>query len=399
MQLDRIAFRGYKAFAGGENEHDDLQCLTLAPLTLIFGKNNSGKSAVVRLPRLLLGGLECHDERLLPLEVRGLRYGGRFVDIVHGGAFFRRPTFEVKARHEERRLDLSVTLYSAGALAADQPPKIWSYAMQEPEVVEVPPALSEKAPRPTFRGLLPADAQWETWRDAAADLLDEMIHLGPMRGAVQPSYVEEQPEKLGLDGRQAPQWLRSDSELEDAVGSWFEREMGGWRLSLSRGSESFNLRVGMSRSMTTNLAHAGEGLQQVLPVVVHQLLRQRQEPDRFLDVIEHPDLHLHAAAQAPLADLFIDTAQQGRGYLLVETHSEPILLRIQRRVAEGKLLRDQVALYFVEVTAKGSRLRRVEIDANGEVDWWPDGVFEEDFQEVAALRRAQRGRQRVGAQK
>lgn len=392
MQLDRIAFRGYKAFPGGDNEHDDLQRFTLAPLTLIFGKNNSGKSAVARLPRLLLGGLECHDERLLPLEVRGLRYGGRFVDVVHGGAFFRRPTFEVNARHEGRRLDLSATLYSPGALAADQPPRIWSYAMREPEVIDLPPEPSGQVSRSAFRGLLPADTRWDSWRDAAAALLDEMIHLGPMRVGVQPSYVEEQPEKLGLDGRQAPQWLRSDPELADAVGSWFQREMGGWHLSLSRSSESFSLRVGMSQTMTTNLARAGEGLQQVLPVVVHQLLRQRQGTGPFLDVIEHPDLHLHAAAQAPLADLFIDTALQDRGCLLVETHSEPILLRIQRRVAEGKLPHDQVALYFVDVTAEGSRLRPVVIDANGEVDWWPDGVFEEDFQEVAALRRAQRSR-------
>jgi len=195
---------------------------------------------------------------------------------------------------------------------------------------------------------------------------------------------------LGLDGRQAPQWLRADPELLDTVGSWFEKHMDGWRLSLSQGNESFNLRVGMSRAMVTNLAHAGEGLQQVLPVVLHQLWRQRPESGTFLDAVEQPELHLHAAAQAPLADLFIDTALQGRGLVLVETHSEQILLRVQRRVAEGVLPHDRVALYFVDVTAEGSQLRRVNLHPSGEVDWWPDGVFEEDFQEVAAMRRAQR---------
>jgi len=49
-----------------------------------------------------------------------------------------------------------------------------------------------------------------------------------------------------------------------------------------------------------------------------------------------------------------------------------------------------VALYFVEVTDHGSQLRQVQMDSDGEVDWWPEGVFEEDFQEVAAIRRAQR---------
>src|SRR5688500_14771480 len=35
LQLDGISFRGYKAFPGGDIEDDDLQRLTLAPLTLV----------------------------------------------------------------------------------------------------------------------------------------------------------------------------------------------------------------------------------------------------------------------------------------------------------------------------------------------------------------------------
>ncbi|NJL27630.1 MAG: AAA family ATPase [Thermoanaerobaculia bacterium] len=392
MQLENIAFRGYKAFAGGDSENDELQRLTLAPLTVVFGKNNSGKSAVVRLPRLLLGGLACNDERLLPLKVRGLEYGGRFVDVIHGEAFFRRPTFEVSASHESQRLDFSATLYTASAFAADKPPRIWSYQMRRPDALEVPPPTEGQASRPAFHGLLPADGHWDFWRNATAGLLDEMVHLGPMRAGVQAFYGEGQLERLGVDGREAPQWLRADPELADGVGSWFAKNMEGWRLSLSRSNESFSLQIGMSPAMTTNLARAGEGLQQVLPVVVHQLWRQRQVTAPFLDVVEQPELHLHAAAQAPLADLFIDTVREGRGKLLIETHSAAILLRIQRRVAEG-LSPDLVALYFVEVTGEGSKLRRVALEPNGDLDGLPEGVFEEDFREVAAIRRAQRRRE------
>lgn len=317
LQLDSIAFRGYKAFPGGASENDDLQRLALAPLTLVFGKNNSGKSAVVRLPRLLLGGLACDDQRILPLEVRGQRYGGRFVDIVHGGDFFRRPTFEVRARHSGKRLDFSATLYSPGALAADKPPLIWSYKMREPREIDLPPPTAGQVSRMPFRGLLPADAFWDRWRDAASSLLDEMVHLGPTRAAIRPSYLEEQPEMLGVDGKQAPQWLRADPGLADEVASWFEKHMDGWRLTLSQSNESFVLRVGLNKAMETNLAYAGEGLQQALPVIVHQLWRQRLESGMFLDVVEQPELHLHDAAQAPLADLFIATALQGRGAVLV----------------------------------------------------------------------------------
>jgi predicted ATPase len=219
-----------------------------------------------------------------------------------------------------------------------------------------------------------------------------MVHLGPTRDAVLPTYANKQFAGFGLRGSQVPQLLRLDEALADEVGAWYTKHMEGWRLSLKRDSDSFSLQLSLRGKLSANLAQGGEGLQQVLAVVVHQLWRQRSDSSSFLDVVEQPELHLHAAAQAPLADLFIDTAVQGRGQVLVETHSEPILLRVQRRVAEGRLLPEQVSLYFVEMGNEGSQLRPVDIHPDGELDWWPPGVFEEDFREVAAISRAQRAR-------
>lgn len=391
MKFIEVGFQGYKAY-NGEGTDTQVQSLKLAPLTFVFGKNNSGKSAAVRLPRFLLGGLGCDDGRVLPIEVRGLRYGSGFLDIVHGGAFFRRPVFRILAEHEGRFLDFTATLFSRSALAADEPPRVWSYQMRAPEKISIigPPMNSDT--EPNFAGLLPPDPQWDYWRKAAKTMLDEMVHLGPTREAVTPTYPNEQFEGFDLRGSHAPQLLRLDVALADEVGDWYAKNMDGWRLSLKRDSDSFSLRLSRSSTLSTNLAQGGEGLQQVLPVVVHQLWRQRNDTGQFLDVVEQPELHLHAAAQAPLADLFIDTALQGRGQILVETNSEPILLRVQRRVAEGRLRPNQVALYFVEMTDEGSQLKPVGLNPDGEVDWWPQGVFEEDFSEVAAIRRAQRAR-------
>jgi hypothetical protein len=391
MKLIEVGFQGYKAYSG-EGTDTQVQCLKLAPLTFVFGKNNSGKSAAVRLPRLLLGGLECDDARVLPIEVRGLRYGSSFLDIVHGGAFFRRPVFRILAEHEGKLLDFTVTLFSRSALAADEPPRVWSYHMRDPELISITGPPKDGGIDPNFTGLLPPKPQWDYWRKAARAMLDEMVHLGPTREAVTPTYPNEQFEGFDLRGSHAPQLLRLDGALADEVGAWYAKHMDGWRLSLKRDSDSFSLRLSRSSTLSTNLAQGGEGLQQVLPVVVHQLWRKRNDSGPFLDVVEQPELHLHAAAQAPLADLFIDTALKGRGQTLVETNSEPILLRVQRRVAEGSLRPDQIALYFVEMTDEGSQLRSVGLNPDGEVDWWPQGVFEEDFDEVAAIRRAQRAR-------
>ena len=387
MKLIEIGFKGYKAYNGNDAP---LQRLRLAPLTLVFGKNNSGKSALVRLPRLLLGGMECNDDRVLPIEVRGLSYGSRFLDMVHGGDFFGRTSFSVRAEDQGRTLDFVVTLYSRDAFAADEPPRIWSYHMTMPASFSIADPTTHGHSPAKFKGLLPPESCYDIWRKAAGVALDSMVYLGPTREPVAPVYANEQATPLGLRGTAAPQLLRVHGILADRVGSWYARHMDGWRLSLKRDGDSFSLQIAKGGKLSANLAQGGEGLQQVLPVVAHQLWRQLVDSGPFLDVVEQPELHLHAAAQAPLADLFIDTALQGRGEVIVETHSEPLLLRTQRRVAEGKLRPDQLALYFVEMTDTGSQLQPVQVSPDGELDWWPAGVFEEDFSEVAAIRRAQR---------
>ncbi len=393
MKVNEVEFQGYKAYNGDSaGAVTRFQRLILAPLTLVFGKNNSGKSAAVRLPRLLLGGLECNDGRVLPMEVRGLSYGSRFLDVVHGSEFFGRPAFRIVAEHQGETLDLTVTLFSQGALAADEPPRIWAYEMRAPETILIPGPPASGDAKLEFAGLLRPGVRWDSWRKAAGAVLDEMVHLGPTRAPVLAAYANEQFAGFDLDGSGVPQLLRLEGALADEVGSWYATHMEGWRLSLKRDSESFSIRLSRSGRLKTNLAHGGEGLQQVLPVVVHQIWRQQNSPGPFLDIVEQPELHLHAAAQAPLADLFIETALQGRGQTLVETHSKAILLRLQRRVAEGKLPPDLVKLYFVEMNDEGSQLKPVNIDLNGELDWWPSDVFEEDFNEVAAIRRAQRVR-------
>ena len=329
---------------------------------------------------------------MLPINVRNLSYGSNFLDLVHGGDFFGRPTFRLLTEDEGNVLDFTVTLFSEGALTAEEPPRIWSYEMRAPKIFSIGKLKAKDGIDLKFTGLLPPGSEWDSWRKAAGAVLDKMVHLGPTREAILPTYTNEQFPGFGLRGSGVPHLLRLDTRLAEDVGEWFAKQMDGYRLSLKRDSESFSLRLSRGKTLSTNLAQGGEGLQQVLPVVVHQLWRQRKDTGSFLDVVEQPELHLHAAAQAPIADLFINTALQGRGQTLVETNSEPILLRVQRRVAEGKLHPDQVKIYFVEMTEMGSQLKQIALNHDGEVDWWPPGIFEEDFDEVAAIRRAQRER-------
>jgi predicted ATPase len=128
-------------------------------------------------------------------------------------------------------------------------------------------------------------------------------------------------------------------------------------------------------------ADVGFGVSQVLPIVVQLLAKQRS-----VICIEQPEIHLHPRLQTRLADLLIETtAQDGRAnQVLVETHSEHLVLRLRRRIREGTLESDRVAVLYVDTDADGaSRVTRLRLDDQGDfLDEWPAGFFDERLEEL-----------------
>ena len=99
-----------------------------------------------------------------------------------------------------------------------------------------------------------------------------------------------------------------------------------------------------------------------------------------VDIIEHPEAELHPAAHADIAELLLENLTGPARPLIVETHSEMILLRARRWVAEGRLPAGHVLVYWVHAEpARGSVLEKIRIRENGEMETWPNGVFIEDL--------------------
>lgn len=137
-------------------------------------------------------------------------------------------------------------------------------------------------------------------------------------------------------------------------------------------------------------SEVGAGISQILPVVVAAL-----EGPFGLTLVEQPEIHVHPAVQVGLGDLFIEavTREASRRTLLVETHSEHLILRLLRRIREttDKDLadgapafgEDKLSVLYVESAAEGVRVRRLRVDEQGEfVDRWPRGYFAERMQEL-----------------
>ena len=138
----------------------------------------------------------------------------------------------------------------------------------------------------------------------------------------------------------------------------------------------------------------GVGISQMIPVVVG-CLRDKAG----ILIIEQPELHIHPAIQVRLGDLFIHTKQSEQDYvnagktLLIETHSEHIILRILRRIRETTenelppgvtgLKPDDLSVIYVDKTDEGVQLRNLRVDEEGEfIDRWPKGFFDERTDEL-----------------
>jgi predicted ATPase len=123
----------------------------------------------------------------------------------------------------------------------------------------------------------------------------------------------------------------------------------------------------------------GYGIGQLLPIIVQSLVAR----DGMI-IIEQPEVHLHPRLQSAVGDLLVDTATSGRAQLLVETHSEHLVLRLLRRVREGVLRPADLAILYVDLHEDGAAfIRRLEVDEDGDlVHGWPGGFFDDRLAEV-----------------
>jgi predicted ATPase len=157
------------------------------------------------------------------------------------------------------------------------------------------------------------------------------------------------------------------------------------------GSRAFLEARSRAREPGVDLAQAGQGLSQVLPVVVQAVTAREAGPG--VDIVEHPEAELHPGAHAAVADLLLDKLPGPQRPVVVETHSEVLLLRIRRKIAEGSLAPNDVAIYWIDSDTDGqATARRVKVTEKGEVENWPEGVFLEDYEEILGIRRAARER-------
>ncbi|MBN2209646.1 MAG: DUF3696 domain-containing protein [Candidatus Coatesbacteria bacterium] len=445
--LTHLRIKNFKAWR-------DTGDIRLAPLTIFFGTNSSGKSSINQF-LLMLKQTSTSPDRQTVLHVGDLDDPvdlGSFRHMVYGHDTTESISFEVgwelpelldvKDVLSQKKFTGSRILFSAeiGQPAEQkrglvvhkmsyelrngpQPVLNLAYTREKADSYQLkarPLKLKHRKgrawalPQPTHFYRFPDEVRaYYQNADFLSDLaleienmLGEISYLGPVRQVPRRLYPwsGEVYEDVGWEGdhavaailagreRRISRAKRKKSELFEAMIARWLKQMG---LTDSFGVKevapdrrlyevSVKSRGGI---LDVDLPDVGFGVSQVFPILVQCFYAQAGS----VIILEEPEIHLHPSVQGSLADLFIEAVQareDGKDrniQLLVESHSEHFLRRLQRRIAEEEIAPNKVAVYFCRPTSSGAKMEPLHVDDYGNITNWPDDFFGNEFDDIARM--------------
>ena len=242
---------------------------------------------------------------------------------------------------------------------------------------------------------------------ATENLLGSIAYLGPLRNHPQRTYQwsGDTPEGVGQTGEATVAAIlaaqhegrmlnRGPKKARQA----FTPFIAGWLKDLgvihsflvkpvAEGRKEYEVLVKThAGALEVKITDVGFGVSQVLPALVQAFYC----PPHSTVWMEQPEIHLHPQVQAELADVFI-SAIKAREHgkerdvqLIIESHSEHLLNRLQRRIAEGALAPDDVAIYFCRRSGSSTELEPLRVNMFGEIENWPENFFGDEMADISA---------------
>lgn len=344
-------------------------------VTGLFGTNSSGKSSILQF-LLLLKQTEESTDRDSTLALGGRNYQpvnlGSFKDLIY--------------QHQEE-LVLEWTLaWRLHWCTSNNISKYSAKAIYKDKQIRLIPVKEHD--------------NEHHWNELAG-----LYYLAPLREYPQREYLWSgaSPSSVGYRGENAinavlAATIRNELRTVPGLGEakTFQEVIAYWLKELGLIHDFFVEEIaqdtGLYRAYVKTTADSpavfltdvGFGVSQVLPALV--LLYY--VPENSIILMEQPEIHLHPSVQSGLADVILQVSKQRNLQVIVESHSEHLLNRFQRRIAEEKYPVEDLKLYFCESNNGESTLSDLKINEYGDILNWPENFFGNEMAEIAATRKA-----------
>lgn len=236
-------------------------------------------------------------------------------------------------------------------------------------------------------------------------------YIAPVRAEASRYYRNQglQIDDIDSYGRNLQEFISSlNDEMQESYRQYCLKVLGVYPKITPLGGQNSIILFSPSNN-GTNLTDVGFGYSQILPIITKLwystqettptgLLLYESKIDTIL--IEQPELHLHPAMQAKIADALIESALRKKPVrriphfyyettdksneyeygcnIIVETHSPSIINRIGRRIREGQISEKDVNVIVFEKESvdSDSTIKQINYNSNGQLNDWPYGFFD-----------------------
>ena len=409
----------------------DTGALRFAPLTGFFGANSSGKTSILQVLLMLKQTVEQPSDWNEPLYFGGeksLVNLGSFDDVIfqHNSNLNLRVSVSWKVP-EEKEIGRGLTFVTSIDELSERPnlasfhygsdrPR-WrlrregaGYTFAFPDFhAKGGVSTQSRDPYRCYGVVEPDDPPDEhmkaflTRHDAFESIFKEIHYLGPLREHPRHHYIwDEHPDGVGQHGENAISALLSGRvqlfSMEEQIPKWLQRLelIDSYRLLPDLEEKGrYELYVTKYKGgPEVHLTDVGFGVSQVLPV----LILCYYAPEGSILILEQPEAHLHPKVQSELADVLIDVVKNRNIQIILESHSEHLLHRLTRRIAEEEISAKDIALYSCQINEGVSEIEQLKMDEYGNISNWPQNFFGDDTGDLFAKAKAEIKRRKANKQ-
>jgi energy-coupling factor transporter ATP-binding protein EcfA2 len=381
------------------------QEIELAPITLVYGPNGTGKSSLL-YALLTLKILVSNPNQQPPgffnyqfTSLGGLR------EVIFDHNISEELEIGIAFEYKGFSLNYRVTLKDAGGtfiFDLDGPEATPAHlrlpvAFPYPGNQQTQETLSWKDREFTlfWNGLVfqaqPKESDPEAHQDAAlltqalnapVECLRRVSFVPLRRGFNQPTYSVSAVSPLAIADTEVASLLAGDKDLEYRVSFYLEgilnREL---RVRGLVGTGLFSLdcvdkRIGLG----VEVVNDGFGVNQLVYLLAKALYK-----DAGLVGIEEPEIHLHPTAVRSLAQAMVRMVHEEEKQLVISTHSEPLVTAFLSLVAQDKLSPAELACYLAIKDKKTSRFERQTVNEKGQIEGGLGSFMEGELEEIKAF--------------